>query len=161
MKNVEEWFMIRELARQGLSITEIARRVGCDRKTIRKHLAHPEPPGYKARPPKLNKLDPFKLHLDQRLERGVFNCEVLYRNCVSKAMTVRKRFCVTTCNPIAWRHATKPACGLRRRRANKVKSIGATSGPYCIRDDNGACIVLSSPWATPERCMRSLRSRVP
>ena len=79
MKNVEEWFMIRELARQGLSITEIARRVGCDRKTVRKHLADPAPPRYSARPPKPSKLDPFKPYLDQRLERGVFNCEVLYR----------------------------------------------------------------------------------
>jgi transposase len=79
MKNGEEWFMIRELARQGLSITEIARRVGCDRKTVRKHLRHLEPSRYKARPPRLSKLDPFKSHLDQRLERGVFNCEVLYR----------------------------------------------------------------------------------
>jgi transposase len=43
MINVGEWFMIRELARQGLSITDIAQRVGCDRKTVRKHLAAPEP----------------------------------------------------------------------------------------------------------------------
>ena len=28
MINVEEWFMIRELARQGLSITDIAQRLG-------------------------------------------------------------------------------------------------------------------------------------
>jgi transposase len=79
MKNVEEWFMIRDLARQGLSISEIAGRIGCDRKTVRKHLVHPEQPRYKARPPRLSKLDPFKSRLDQRLERGVFNCEVLYR----------------------------------------------------------------------------------
>ena len=42
MINVEEWFMIREFARQGLSITDIAQRVGCDRKTVRKYLADPE-----------------------------------------------------------------------------------------------------------------------
>ena len=37
MINVEEWFMLREFARQGLSITDIAQRVGCDRKTVRKY----------------------------------------------------------------------------------------------------------------------------
>lgn len=90
MKNVEEWFMIRELARQGLSITEIARRVGCDRKTVRKHLAYPEQPRYQARPPKPSKLDPFKPYLDQRLERGVFNCEVLYRELCERGYDGKK-----------------------------------------------------------------------
>lgn len=44
MINVEGWFMIREFARQGLSISEMARRGGCDRKTVRKHLANPDLP---------------------------------------------------------------------------------------------------------------------
>ena len=79
MINVGEWFMIRELARQGLSITDIAQRVGCDRKTVRKYLAAPEPLRYTARPPRVSKLDPFKSRVQQRLECGVYNCEVLYR----------------------------------------------------------------------------------
>ena len=29
----EAWYMIRELLREGLSVSEIARRTGCDRKT--------------------------------------------------------------------------------------------------------------------------------
>jgi RNA-directed DNA polymerase len=36
--------MLREFARQGLSITDMAQRVGGDRKTVRKDLADPEPP---------------------------------------------------------------------------------------------------------------------
>ena len=32
----EAWYMIRELLREGLSVSEIARRSGRDRKTIRK-----------------------------------------------------------------------------------------------------------------------------
>ncbi|MCO6452012.1 MAG: helix-turn-helix domain-containing protein, partial [Caldilineales bacterium] len=35
MLDVEERYMIRELHRQGVSISEIARRTGCDRKTVR------------------------------------------------------------------------------------------------------------------------------
>ena len=79
MINVEEWFMIREFARQGLSITDIAQRVGCDRKTVRKYLADPEPPCYTARPLRVSKLDPFKSYVQQPLECGVYHCEVLYR----------------------------------------------------------------------------------
>ena len=63
MINVEEWFMIRELARQGLSITDIAQRLGCDRKTVHKYLVHPDQPGYTARPPRPSKLDPFKSYV--------------------------------------------------------------------------------------------------
>src|SRR5918992_6241890 len=79
MINVEEWFMIRDLARQGLSITDIAYRMGCDRKTVRKYLAYPNQPRYTARAPQESKLDPFKPYVQQRLNQGVFNCEVLYR----------------------------------------------------------------------------------
>ena len=79
MINVEEWFMIRDLARQGLSITDIAYRMGCDRKTVRKYLAYPDQPRSPARAPQASKLDPFKSYVQQRLDQGVFNCEVLYR----------------------------------------------------------------------------------
>ena len=60
MINVEEWFMIRELARQGLSITDMAQRVGGDRQTVRKYLADTEPPRDMARPLRVRTLDPFK-----------------------------------------------------------------------------------------------------
>jgi transposase len=90
MINVEEWFMIRELARQGLSITDIAQRVGCDRKTVRKYLADPEPPRYTARPPRVSKLDPFKSSVQQRLECGVYNCEVLYREWCARGYDGKK-----------------------------------------------------------------------
>jgi transposase len=82
--------MIRELSRRGFSITEIARRVGCDRKTVRKYLMHPDQPRYTARPPRASKLDPFKPYLQQRLESGVFNCEVLYRELCARGYDGKK-----------------------------------------------------------------------
>jgi transposase len=90
MINVEEWFMIRELARQGLSITDIAQRLGCDRKTVRKYLVYPDQPRYTARPPRPSKLDPFKPYVQQRLETGVFNCEVLYRELCGRGYDGKK-----------------------------------------------------------------------
>ena len=42
--------MILDLARQGLTVSAIARRTGHDRKTIRKYIARGlEPPAYKPR----------------------------------------------------------------------------------------------------------------
>jgi transposase len=71
--------MLREFARQGLSITDMAQRVGGDRKTVRKDLADPEPPRYTARPPRVSTLDPFKSYVQHRLACGVYNGEVLDR----------------------------------------------------------------------------------
>ncbi|MGJ8604133.1 MAG: helix-turn-helix domain-containing protein [Marivita sp.] len=39
MKGLREIALIHDLKKQGLSISAIARKVGCDRKTVRTHLA--------------------------------------------------------------------------------------------------------------------------
>jgi len=73
----EVWYMIRELLRQGLSIREIARRTGHDRKTIskvRKDPGHPKP---QERLKRDSKLDPFKPYLRQRAEGSVLNAAKL------------------------------------------------------------------------------------
>jgi len=75
----EEWVMIKCLAQQGLSISEIARRTGADRKTVRKQLQEAGPPRYGPRPPRPTKLGPYTAYLQQRLQEGVFNCATLLR----------------------------------------------------------------------------------
>ena len=40
----EEWFMIKDMYRQGLLISEISRRTGQDRKTVRKVIRSTGPP---------------------------------------------------------------------------------------------------------------------
>ena len=50
MVTLGELVMILDLARQGLSVSAIARRTGHDRKTIRTYIARGlEPPAYKPR----------------------------------------------------------------------------------------------------------------
>jgi transposase len=69
----EAWYMIRELLRQGLSVSEIARRSGYDRKTIRKirdAAGHPQPQERRKRG---SKLDPYKPYLRRRATAGVLN----------------------------------------------------------------------------------------
>lgn len=61
--------MILELHRQGLSVAEIARRAGVDRKTVRKYIARGmEPPAYGPRPAKAKAIDDFLPYLRERLQ---------------------------------------------------------------------------------------------
>ncbi len=81
MLTVEERFMIKEVYRTGVSISEIARRTGHDRKTIRQAIAAPvltpvqRPP--RKRPP--HKLDPYVPYLEQRIAQGVLNAHKLFK----------------------------------------------------------------------------------
>ncbi|MEO0823146.1 MAG: IS21 family transposase [Pseudomonadota bacterium] len=69
MKRLREIVLIDDLKRQGLTITAIARKVGCDRKTVRRHLERGlEPPVYKPRPPKARIVAPYEAYLRDRIE---------------------------------------------------------------------------------------------
>ncbi|MEW6048914.1 MAG: IS21 family transposase, partial [Bacillota bacterium] len=68
---------IKVIYAEGLSIREIARRTGHDRKTVRKYLRAKELPEYKPRPPRPSKLDDYKDYLKARMADGVFNANRL------------------------------------------------------------------------------------
>jgi transposase len=110
MINGEEGCMIRELARQGLRITDMAPRVGGDGKTVRSDLADPEPPRYTARPPRVSKLAPCKASGQQRLECGVYHGEVLYREWCARGDDGKKTRLRASVPPRR-RAARPPACG--------------------------------------------------
>ena len=60
--------MINQLKNEGHSISEIARRLQMDRKTVRTYLAKGlEPPRYQPRPAVVSLLQPYKAYLDQQL----------------------------------------------------------------------------------------------
>ncbi len=63
-----ELFMIHKLRQDGLSISEIARRTGQDRKTIRKYLKRgTRGPVYGPRAPRGGLLDPFRDYISKKL----------------------------------------------------------------------------------------------
>jgi transposase len=60
--------MILDLHREGVSISDIARRSGLDRKTVRKYIARGlEPPVYTRRPPRPLSIDGFASYLRERV----------------------------------------------------------------------------------------------
>ena len=78
MLGVEERYMIRELNRRGISISEIARLTGCDRKTVRRALKSLLIPESKVRRTRTCKIDPYVKYLEARIEEGVLNASKLY-----------------------------------------------------------------------------------
>jgi transposase len=79
MLDVEERFMIRVLHRKGLSISEIARRTGRDRKTVRKAISGPVMAQAKPRQVRVRKIDPYVPYLLERIGVGVLNAHKLYQ----------------------------------------------------------------------------------
>ena len=68
MVRLGELVMILDLHRQGLSPTAIARRLGIDRKTVRKYIARGlEPPTYRRQPRRPRGTDAFLTYLRERL----------------------------------------------------------------------------------------------
>ena len=74
-----EFHMLRDLFDEGLSISEIARQTGHDRKTIRKYINSEMPPLRKERHETPGKLDPYKGYIIGRLNEHPFSALRLYR----------------------------------------------------------------------------------
>lgn len=72
------WLQARMLRKEGCSKSRIARRLGIDRRTVRKALRAEKPPSYPS-VKRGSKLDPFKEYLRMRLADGVINAVKLLR----------------------------------------------------------------------------------
>jgi transposase len=86
MLRVEERFMIKEWYRQGLSVSEMARRSGHDRKTVRKVIHGPlevKP----RRPLRPRKIDPYVAYVESRMAVGVYNAHKLFEEIRAQGYT--------------------------------------------------------------------------
>ena len=79
MVTLDEYLEILELARRGLSKTEIARRLGLDRKTVRKYLKKEGKPPVARIRQRGTLIDPFAEYLRMRVAQGCTNGMVLLR----------------------------------------------------------------------------------
>lgn len=68
MVTLGEIVLIHDLMRQGLSVSAIARKLGLDRKTVRRHLARGmEPPAYGPRARRPRQMVPYEAYLRERI----------------------------------------------------------------------------------------------
>jgi len=78
MITCEEFFMIKDLKSKGMTITQIAKEVGVDRKTVSSWLKANTLPAYKTRSKKDSKLEPFKAYILGRMNEGCVNANVIF-----------------------------------------------------------------------------------
>ena len=92
----DEWFMIRQLFREGLTISEIARRTGRDRKTVRRVINSEGQPAYKPRPVVASKLEPYKDYVKERMDAGMTNAVKMHREISARGydggLTILRQF---------------------------------------------------------------------
>jgi len=84
MVNLDQYIEIQELARLGMSKTEIGHRVGVDRHTVAKYLKTLSPPAYKRCRGRPRIMEEFKDYLKTRIAQGCTNGIVLLREIQAK-----------------------------------------------------------------------------
>ena len=76
MLNLKDFMNIRDLKQQGWTVSAIAEQLKLDRKTVRRYLVAPPQP-YKRENPAPCKIDPHRVYLRERWEKGVHNASKL------------------------------------------------------------------------------------
>jgi transposase len=87
MLELEEFLMLRDLFNQELSISEIARRTGHSRTTVRKYLSSQVPPASKKRSKKPSKLDDHREYIIGRLRDYPLTAKRIYREIQERGFT--------------------------------------------------------------------------
>ena len=109
--------MFREMKEQGMSVSEIARRAGVSRNTVRKYMLSGEPPIYgSSGNGRLSILEPYKPYIRERIEAynlsGVRILDEIRAKGYSGGYTVLKDYCQTLRSDMqvkaVWRFETKP-----------------------------------------------------
>jgi len=133
---------LRDLFNENLSISEIARQTGHDRKTIRKYINSETPPLRKERHKKPGKLDPFRDYITRRLDEHPFSALRLYREIQDQGFTgkygivknfireIRPKMDV----PAIYRYETKPGVQAQVDWAEcgKIEIDGKIRKLYCF-----------------------------
>lgn len=100
MLNGEEMLDIKDLKRQGLNISQIAKLTGKDRKTVRKYLKRKEMPAYIVRPKQPSKLDPFKKYVESRMRDGMDNGEKMFRELIERGYDGKRTILLDFMRPL-------------------------------------------------------------
>lgn len=79
MLSREDFYMIKEMREQGAHLVDIAHKVGCSERTVRRYLALPSPKTGRRKTPRASKLDPFRHIVDQYIQQDIWNAEVIFQ----------------------------------------------------------------------------------
>jgi len=142
MLDLEEFLMLRDLFNQELSISEIARRTGHSRTTVRKYLRSQFPPASKKRSKKPSKLDDYREYIIGRLRDYPLSAKRIYREIQERGFTgkytivkdfvreVRPKVGV----PAVYRYETKP--GVQSQvdwgECGRIEIDGKSRKLYCF-----------------------------
>jgi len=134
--------VIRDLINQGLNKSEIARRTGYDRKTVRKYASAKTVPKPKPRAPKPSKLDPYKEYIQNRLSEYPLSAARIYREIQEQGYaggyTLVKEYVrkirPAGGTPAVFRYETKP--GVQAQvdwgECNRIEVDGQLRRLYCF-----------------------------
>jgi transposase len=149
MLDVEERFMIKDLHRQGVTISEIARRTGHDRKTIRTLVTEPLVLTPRKRKCKVRKIDPFVPYLVKRIEQGVLNAQKLYQELLAQGYTGKDRAVRTFVHPYREEHQRQATLRFETEPGQQAQvdwgSFGATD--YHGRQRRLYAFVMTLGWS--------------
>ena len=137
-----KFHMLRDSFDEGLSISEIARQTGHDRKTIRKYINSEIPPTRNKRSRSPGKIAPFKEYIISRLNEHPLSASRIYREIKEKGFAgkygivknfvreVRPKIEV----PAVYRYETKPGVQAQVDRAEcgHIEIDGQTRKLYCF-----------------------------
>lgn len=87
MLDMEGFLMLRDLFNEGLSISEIARKTGHSRGTVRKYLVSEVPPTPQKRSKRASKLDGYKEYIISRLHDYPLSAKRIYREIQERGFT--------------------------------------------------------------------------
>ena len=87
MLGTEDYLVLKNWFDQGVSISEIARQTGYDRRTIRKYVHSSSPPVYRKRARKASKLDGYRDYITGRLQKYPLYAKRIYDEILERGFT--------------------------------------------------------------------------
>jgi len=139
---MEEWLMIRQLYKKGISISEISRRTGFDRKTVRKYAKSSKHPTYKRAKDVYSILNPYKEFIEAKISEAPYTATRLFREIQQQGYSgsypvvkryvrlIRSRYTIKA----VWRFETDPGQQMQMDwgEFGRIKINGEEHKLYCF-----------------------------
>lgn len=135
-----EFYMIHEMKKRGMSISQIANELGRDRKTIRKWLQQSEPAYYQRHVKRPSKLDPFKDYIRRRMEEGCLNANVIFDEIKAQGYTGRKTILRSFMQPLRPSVLSKATVRFETSRLSSPSRLGPVPGGWERGAEAAVCV---------------------